>query len=83
LDALSRELERRPSLLARPQPWGVLPTLWFWQEPANWRPVRVPAGLLLIAATVALMLNGAPVWLVLLGSALTMVIGLGLFERFI
>jgi hypothetical protein len=83
LDTLGAELQRRPSLLARPQRWGVLPTWWFWQEPENARLIAVPGALLLIAATLGLILTGAPVWLVLLGSAMPYLLGLGLFERFI
>lgn len=75
---------RDPALVDRTQPLGILPTLSFWDEPANRKLIRWPmavlAGVLPLAVVSFLSL---PWWGSGLVAAGTMVLSLGLFERYI
>ncbi len=80
--AVARRARER-YLMDRPQALWILPTMWFWNDPANWRRVRA----LVAVATVLVSLGVGALqlgWLVggLLGGGSVFLI-LGLVERYI
>lgn len=74
---------RRRYLMDRPQKLGVLPTMSFWNDKANWKHVRVPMAVLAASVTIGIgVLSLGPLLSGLLGGA-TLVAAIGGTERYI
>lgn len=72
----------RVYLLDRPQRLGILPTYRFWNDRDNWSFVQVPQA---VAAAVVVLVGvlALPLVLAVTVAPLSIVLGLGLFERYI
>jgi hypothetical protein len=87
----NQSLARAPNrvLVDHPQRLHLLPTLWFWRDPANWRVVRWPNLALVMTAafgTISRRATGTVVpsfWAGFAAASVAQYLGLGLFERWL
>ena len=77
------ELEPHRALLDHPQLLGILPTMWFWQDKSNWRLIRWPFVAILWVAIAIVVSFDFPLWVVGVTVGGTLMLILGLIERYI
>jgi hypothetical protein len=70
-------------LLERPQPLGILPTRWFWNDRENWRQVRWMFGLLAMGTVMLLSVTSLPLLASVLIAPSVIILANGLLERYI
>jgi hypothetical protein len=70
-------------LLDHPQPLGILPTLWFWNDRANWRRVSWAFGTLGFIITIAVFFSHLHPLIAGLVAGLTMALAIGLLEKYV
>lgn len=74
---------RRRYLMDRPQKLGVLPTMSFWNDKANWKHVKAPMAVLAACVTIGIgVLSLGPLLSSLLGTA-ALVAAIGGTERYV
>jgi hypothetical protein len=71
------------SLLDRPQRLGVMPTWWFWRDRENWRYIRWPFTIFVVALVMGLALVGLPLKAVLPLYLAAYFLALGSVEKYI
>ncbi len=77
------EDERRPALLDRPQPMGVLPSWWFWNDPKNWALIKVPFTVYVVVVMVVVDVIDLPLSTALVVYIAAYWLALGLIERYV
>ncbi|MFO7563053.1 MAG: hypothetical protein R6X02_10460 [Enhygromyxa sp.] len=75
--------KRERYLLERPQPLGILPTRWFWNERENWREVGWMFGLLAMGTVMLLSFISLPPLASVLLAPSVIILANGLLERYI
>jgi hypothetical protein len=80
---LDRTTTPQKSLLAEPQPFGILPTWWFWNDRETWRRVGWGFAILIPLITVVAMMFAPSVLAAVVVSSLISVLTLGALEKYV
>lgn len=75
--------DRDRHLLEQPQPLGILPTWWFWNNRENWRLVRWPFAILVFALLTILAVLSLPLAVELAALVGVFCLSLGGLEKYV